>query len=156
MSKKNARCRSLPQKLSAATSSLAPSSLLAVRWIRCSSVIGCRGGSVPTLWQTSLKNSAVMSRSSLWRMEGKPPWGQLKACSTVNCLPQEHWRGRFEGYQPYLRQRASRKALLCNAKPCSEIGSVDSRLEPPFSVDKFIALCMVLGSLSFSSAAACD
>ena len=63
---KNARCLSLPQKLSAATSSRAPSSLFAVRCIRCSLVIGCREGSVPTLWQTSLISSAVMSRSSYY------------------------------------------------------------------------------------------
>ena len=42
----------ITQKLSAATSSQALSSLFTVRWITCSSVIGCRGGSVPTLWQT--------------------------------------------------------------------------------------------------------
>ena len=99
-----------PHLLSAATSSWAPSSLLAVRKIRCSSLIGCRGGSVSTLWQTSLKSSAVMSRSSLWRIDGKPPWEQLRACSTENCLPQVHRRGKFDGCQPYLRQRASRKS----------------------------------------------
>ena len=44
----------LPNKISAATSSWAPSSLLAVQKIRSSSVIGSRSGSVPTLWQISL------------------------------------------------------------------------------------------------------
>ena len=33
-----------------------------------------------------------------------------------------HWWGKPEVCQPYLRHRALRKALLCNAKPCSAIG----------------------------------
>ena len=38
-----------------------------------SSMIDCSGGSAPSLWQTSLKSSAVIILpSSLWRLEGKP------------------------------------------------------------------------------------
>ena len=92
---KNACCLLRPQKLSAATSSLAPSSLLAVRSIRCSSVTACRvlGDSVPTLWRTSLISSIVMSRSSLWRTDGKPPLEQLNIVESlllqhIACLTQ--------------------------------------------------------------------
>ena len=108
------------------------------------------------LWQTSIISSAVMSRSSLWRIDGKPPWEQLNACSVENCLSQVHWWGKAGGCQPYLRQRASRNALLCNAKPCSAIGSVDSQLELTFLLDKPIALCILCWSLSFNSTATCD
>ena len=31
----------------------------------------------------------------------------------LNCLPQVHWNGIFGGCHPYMRQSASRKALLC-------------------------------------------
>ena len=41
-------------------------------------------------------------------------------------------------------------------KPCSVIGSVDSQLELPFWDDRFIALCILVISLSFKSAATCD
>ena len=45
-----------PQKLSAATSSLAPYFLSAVRWIRCSSVTGCRVSSVMALYTNIMAN----------------------------------------------------------------------------------------------------
>ena len=45
---KNAHCRSLLQKFSATMSNLAPSSLFAVLCVNCSSVTGCRQGSVYT------------------------------------------------------------------------------------------------------------
>ena len=46
---KNACCRSHPQKLSAATSRRAPSSLFAVLCFSCSWDSDCRAGSVSTL-----------------------------------------------------------------------------------------------------------
>ena len=140
LTSKNARCRSLPQKLSAAMSSRAPSSRLAVLCNNCSPVTGCRLGSVPTLWHTSIRKSAVISRISLWRIDGNPPRGQLKTCSTVNCLLHAQWDGRCGGRQPYRRQRASLKAPLWRANPCSSIGRVESQLEAPFSVEALTAL----------------
>ena len=64
----------------------APSSLFADLCVSSSSVTGSRLGSVPTPWHTSLMKSAVMSLISLWRIEGKPPREQLRACSMVNCF----------------------------------------------------------------------
>ena len=81
---KNARFRSLPQKLSAAISRRAPSSLFAVLSLSCSPERGWSGGSVATLWQTSVRKPAVMSLSSLWRIEGNPPRLHISECSTVN------------------------------------------------------------------------
>ena len=34
---------------------------------------------------------------------------------------------------PYRKQRASLKAPLCRANPCSEMGKAESQLEAPFS-----------------------
>ena len=107
-----------PRGLSADTLSLTPSSLFAVQLIKCSSVTGCRGGSVPTLWQTSLISSTVMSRSSLWRMDGKPP------CSTENCLPQVYyWRGKLETSmdQQWHRQQ-TKPALSPHLQGCWWVG----------------------------------
>ena len=75
-----------------------------------------------------------MFLSSLCLMEGNPPQGQFIACSTVRGLPQTQVDGRFGGRQPYRRHKASRKAPLCRAKPCSAIGKADSQLEAPFSL----------------------
>ena len=65
------------------------------------------------------------------------------------------WDGKWEGCQPYRyrRHRASRKAPLWRANPCSVMGRVASQLDASFSVDASIALFMLLGSLSFNSVA---
>ena len=95
-----------------------------------------------------------MSRISLWRIDGNPPRGQFRACSTVNCLPQMQWEGRCTGCQPYRKHSASLKAPLWRENPCSSMGKVESQLEAPFSTDTVNALWRLLGSLSFSSEAA--
>ena len=51
--------------------------MLAVRWLRISPDRGCNGGSVATLWHTSVKREAVMSRISLCLTVGKPPVWQI-------------------------------------------------------------------------------
>ena len=116
-----------PQKL---TSSLAPSPLLAVRRIRCDCLWRCN--IVADFTQEFSGNVIMVDRRNTTMSQ------RLRACSTANCIPQVHWRGKFNGYQPYLRHRASGKAL-CNAKPRSAIGRVDSQLDAPFSVDKLFA-----------------
>ena len=131
----------------------APSSLLAVWCLRCSSSSGCKGGSIPTLWQVSVRNCAVRSRGSLCLIHGNPPQGQLKACSMVKCFPQTQLAGRSGGRHPYLRHRASLNAPLCRAKPCSAIGRAESQLEAPFSFETSNALCILVGSLLDSSVA---
>ena len=50
---------------------------------------------IPTLWQTSLKRSAVISGSSFWRIDGYPPRGQFSAWSTVNFSPQTQWESWY-------------------------------------------------------------
>ena len=74
-------------------------------------------------------------------MEGKPPHGHPKACSTVNRFPQTQLDGNKGGRQPYLRHKASLKAPLCNAKPCSVKGKAVNQLEEPDSPDNKTDLC---------------
>ena len=66
----------------AAMSSLAPSCVLADAPERCSPVMGCRCGSMQTSLHTSDRRLAVRSLISLCLIDGKPPFGQDKACST--------------------------------------------------------------------------
>ena len=63
-------------------SSLAPSCTLAVDREKSSCETGCNSGSVATCELTSVNNVAVRSLISLSRIEGNPPLGQDKACST--------------------------------------------------------------------------
>ena len=132
-------------------SSQALSSLLAVLCSNCSPVTGCKLGSVPTLWQTPLIRLAVMLRTSLCRMEGNPPLEQLSACSMENCWPQTQWEGRCCGRQPYRRHKASLKAPLCKANPCSEIGKAESQLDAPFSEQMVRVFCSLMDRFSFTS-----
>ena len=135
-------------------SSRAPSSRLAVLCSNCSPVTGCRLGSFPTPWHTSLSRLAVMLRISLCRIEGKPPLEQLSACSMVKCWPQTQWEGRCDGRHPYRKHRASLKAPLCRANPCSEMGKAESQLEAPFSEQIVRAFCSLVGMLFSRSFAA--
>ena len=89
--------------------------------------IGRRAGSTLTSQHTSLSRLAVKSRTSLWRIDGNPPHGQLKACSTENNFPHAHVCGRFTGCQPNLKHRASQNSPLGTANPCSAIGRVVSQ-----------------------------
>ena len=63
-------------------SSLAPSCTLAVDRAKSSCETGCNSGSVAACEYTSVNNVAVSSLISLCRIEGNPPLGQDKACST--------------------------------------------------------------------------
>ncbi len=100
-----------PQKPSAATSKRAPSELTVEAGRFCPDT-GFNVGSVQTLEHTSEIKDAVISLTSLWRKEGKPPFAHDKACSTENDLPQAHSTGTFDGIQPYLKATASWKAAL--------------------------------------------
>ncbi len=99
-----------------------------------------RGGSVATLWHTSVSSEAVMSRISLWRIVGKPPMWQIIAWSTEKFAPQLHLLGMLLSCQLYLRRRASLKSPLCNWKPCVPMGRTDSHDEAPFSLAKIICV----------------
>ena len=72
---------------------------------------------------------AVIFLTSLWRIVGNPPYGQLGACSTVKVLSQTRCDGSSGG--PYCRQSASRKAPLLRS--CSVIGRAVSHVEAPVS-----------------------
>ena len=91
---KNVQFRSLPQKLTAAMSRRAPSSLFADLNLSCSPESGWSGGSVPPVSHTSVCSPTVMSVNSLWRFEGNPPCVQINACSTVKWWAQIQWDGR--------------------------------------------------------------
>ena len=78
---------------------------------------------------------------------------QLSACSIEKFWPQTQWEGRYEGRQPYRKQRASLKAPLCRANPCSEMGKAESQLEAPFSEHIERTLCNVVGRFYFKSSA---
>ena len=58
---------------------------------------GCRSGSIRTSEHISVKRFAVRSLISLWRMDGKPPLGQVRECSIENLAPQPHVAGQFCG-----------------------------------------------------------
>ena len=79
---KNTLSNFLPQNPFAAMSSLALVSVLAVLCNITSPLMGCRCGSMVTLWQTSDKRDVVKSRTSLCLIVGYPPTGQKRACST--------------------------------------------------------------------------
>ena len=108
------------QKLSALMSTLAPSqsSLQSLPDRVCSS------GSMQTLLHTSAMRSAVRSLMSLSLSVGKPPLGQVRACSTFRFLPQTYTLRIFCSCHPCLRAMASRNALLCRKKPNSSIGRI--------------------------------
>ena len=55
---------------------------------------------------------AVRSRISSWRIDGKPPKGQERACSTVRDVNSTRQvEGDLDGNQPYLRVIASRNVI---------------------------------------------
>ena len=68
-------------------SSQAPSYTLTVDREKSFCETGCNSGSVDTCEHTSVNNINVAIRSliSLCRIEGNPPLGQDKACSTKKC-----------------------------------------------------------------------
>ena len=88
-----------------------PSPVIAEAPLRLSPVIGCSVGSIQTSLQTSDNQLPTVSRTSLCRMEGKPPLGQDRECSTEKCVPQAQLVGVFRGIHPYLKARASLKPL---------------------------------------------
>ena len=71
----------------------------------------------------------------------------------VRCFPHTQFAGKSGGCHPYLRHRASLKAPLCRAKPCSAMGRADSQLDAPFSLETSSALFILIGSLLDSSMA---
>ena len=96
----NAFSNLLPQDPYIATSSRAPSWVLAERWDRDSPESGCKWGSVVTPWQascSSVSNVAVISQllTSLCLTAGKPPALHVSACSTLNGCPLLQWDGEF-------------------------------------------------------------
>ena len=130
----------LPQNPSATMSRCAPSSLFAVLWWSGLPCKGCRGGSLPNPWQTSVRHLSVISHSSLCLPEVRPLQGQLSACSAEKFLMQTQVVGRSEGYRQLRKQRTSWKAPLLSAKLCSAIGRVESKLDAPFSLENFTVL----------------
>ena len=122
-----------PQKPVAATSSLAPSSVIAEAPESASPAIGCKVGSMHTSWYTSDISFAVRSLTSLCRTMGNPPIGLERACSTEKLVPQAHVEGISAGCQPYLRAMASLKAPLWRVRPNSSSGRIVSQLEAPLS-----------------------
>ena len=109
-----------------------------------------------TSWHTSVRRVAVRSLISLCLIDGKPPLAQDRACSTEKVEPQAHLAGNLSGVQPYRSARASWKAPLCNAKPCSESGRTVSQVDEPFSLASFTDRCRPAGRSSVRSRAACE
>ena len=105
-------------------------------------------------WHTSVRRVAVRFLISLCLIEGKPPLAQDRACSTEKVEPQAHLAGNLSGVQPYRNARASWKAPLCNAKPCSESGRTVSQVDEPFSLASVTDLCRPVGRRSVRSRAA--
>ena len=129
-----------PQTPLADTSNLAPSWLLAEAPLSWSGVTGCKSGSTHTSLHTSVSRESVMSWISLCLRDGKPPFAQESACSTLNLLPHSHLEGRRDGVQPYHTVRASWKADLCNVNPCSVRSRTVSQVEALFTFAKSTCL----------------
>ena len=131
--------------------------MLEVALVRASPVSGCRLGFIMTSWHTSesVSREAVTSRISLWRMVGKPPLGQERACSTVKVFPQAQSMGIRDGVHPFLSANASVKVLLCRQKPNSLMGKDVNQFEVPLSLASSIALLLVLDREGFRFSAAC-
>ena len=87
-----------------------------------SPVMGCKSGSIETLWHTYDISWADTSRISLCRIEGNPPFGHDRTCSRVKSFPQAHVDGMFAGCHPYLNATVSLNALLWSVKPNSSVG----------------------------------
>ena len=83
----------LVQKPVARTSARALADVIVLRAEKTSPDRGKRTGSTATLWQTSVKSSAVMSRSSLCLIMGNPPKEHTIAWSAENGFPQTHETG---------------------------------------------------------------
>ena len=81
--------------------------VLEVAPVRASLVIGCRSDSMQTSPHTSVSRLAVRSLISLCLMDGKPPFGQDRACSTENLAPHPHVDGMCKGCQLYRRGTVS-------------------------------------------------
>ena len=86
---------------------------------------------VAYLWHTSESSEAVTSRSSLCRIVGKPPLGQIMAWSVEKAVPQLHSVGVFSNFQPYRKQIASLNGPLWREKLWSSSGRTDSHEEAP-------------------------
>ena len=99
--------KSSPQNPYIATSSQAPSLVMAEQWDKDLPESGSKGGSVVTPWQISVSSLAVISLTSLRLTIGKSPFLHVRACSTLNGCPQLQWDGEFWSGQPYLRERLS-------------------------------------------------
>ena len=138
---KNALSNLPPQKPLAAMSSLELSSVAVLRVVNVSPERGCKRGSTLTSWQTSVRRSAMRSRTSLCRQMVTPPVGHESACSMVKVVPHTHSLGRSCGIQLYLRQSASQNAPLCSANPWAVMGSAVTQLWGPFSLPSSAALC---------------
>ena len=123
----------------------------AVGPVRTSFVTGWSSGSMVTSWHTSVRRVAVRFLISLCLIDGKPPFAQERACLTEKKKPQAHLVGSLSGVQPYRNARASWKAPLCSAKPCSERGRTVSHVDEPFSLAKLTALCRLAGRSSVRS-----
>lgn len=113
---KNASCCVFQNPL-AWISRRALSSTVAERKGNHSSLRGCEGGSMATMWQSSARRDAVMSRNSLWWMVGNHPrcrpwhsllWRLLHSYSSRGCLQDSI---RISGI-------VSHEIHLCEGKIC--------------------------------------
>ena len=84
----------------------------------------------------------MRSLISVCLIDGNPPFGQDKACSTENWVPQSQLKGVHDDSHLYRKHRASRKALLCRVNPNSATGRAVSQLDAPFSWASSIERCM--------------
>ena len=82
-----------------------------------------------------------MSLTRLCLIEGKAPFGQLKACATENPSPHGQCKGNLSGVQPYLKQSVSLKACLFSCKPYYVIWMTVSHVDVPLSLACSTAFC---------------
>ncbi len=116
LTSKNGSCAPF-QKPLAMMSRRAPSSLLAVRWLRFRQIMAV--GAVRWQHCGTLRSNAVMSRISLCQMVGKLPVWQTMAWSMVNATPQlslvqkETMFGEWESCKPWEEPFSTARSTQC-------------------------------------------
>ena len=79
---KKALSNELPRTPLATMSRWDPSWVLVIAWQNVSELIGWSEGFIATAWQVFERKEAVKSLSSLWWIDGYPPFGQDNTCCT--------------------------------------------------------------------------
>ena len=97
-------------------SSLAPPCTLAVDREKFTCETGCNSGLVATCEHTSVNDVAVRSLILLCQIEGNPPLGHDKACSTAKDVPQAQCVGSAKRKPAIMQSKGILKGRFMQCK----------------------------------------